>query len=128
MQIPVYNLSGEVVEQLEVSDYVFGVPLNSAVVHQVMLSQQANARQGTASTLTRGEVSGSTRKLFAQKHTGNARAGSDLDLRHKTSPMPAKATSTNSTESDLDHMIRPKAMPKTIASRRLFGNRIKRSI
>jgi len=76
MQVPVYNLAGEVVDQIEVSQTVFGVPLNQAVVHQVVVAQQANARQGTASTKTRGEVSGSTRKLFRQKGTGNARAGS----------------------------------------------------
>ena len=76
MQVPVYNLAGEVVDQIEISQPVFGVPFNQAVVHQVVVAQQANARQGTASTKTRGEVSGSTRKLFRQKGTGNARAGS----------------------------------------------------
>ncbi len=76
MQIPVYSLTGEVVRQIEVSDLVFGVPFNEAVVHQAMVSQQANARQGTASTKTRGNVRGSTRKLYRQKGTGYARAGS----------------------------------------------------
>ncbi len=76
MQVPVYNLAGEVVDHIEISEYVFGVPFNQAVVHQVMVRQRANARQGTASTKTRGEVSGSTRKLFRQKGTGHARAGS----------------------------------------------------
>jgi len=76
MQVPVYSLAGEIVKYIEVSDRVFAVPFNEAVVHQTMVSQQANARQGTASTKTRGEVSGSTRKLFRQKHTGFARGGS----------------------------------------------------
>ena len=76
MQLPVHNHAGKVVDQIEVSDYVFGVPFNKAVVHQAMVSQRANTRQGTADTKTRGEVAGSTKKLFAQKHTGNARAGS----------------------------------------------------
>ncbi|MBI4186237.1 MAG: 50S ribosomal protein L4 [Chloroflexi bacterium] len=76
MELPVYSLSGEVIKRIEVSDLVFGVPFNGAVVHQTMVRQQANARQGTASTKTRGEVAGSTRKLYAQKHTGRARAGS----------------------------------------------------
>jgi len=75
VQVPVYNLSGEEVEKIEISDQVFGVPFNQAVVHQAMVRQQANARQGTASTKTRGEVSGSTRKLFRQKGTGRARVG-----------------------------------------------------
>ena len=76
MQAPVYNLAGEVVDNIEISDKVFGVPFNEALVHQSVLRQQANARQGNASTKTRGNVSGSTRKLFKQKGTGSARAGS----------------------------------------------------
>ena len=76
MQVPVHNLSGEVVKHIEVSDQVFAVPLNQSVVHQALVRQRADARQGTASTKTRGEVSGSTRKLHRQKHTGFARAGS----------------------------------------------------
>jgi len=76
VEVPVYNLAGEVVDHIEVSEQVFGVAFNQAVVHQAMVRQRANARQGTASTKTRGEVSGSTRKLYAQKHTGHARAGS----------------------------------------------------
>ncbi len=78
MQVSVYNLAGEVVKHIDISDQVFAVPFNQAVVHQAMVRQQANARQGTASTKTRGEVSGSGRKLYAQKHTGRSRAG---DLR-----------------------------------------------
>ena len=76
MQIPVYSLAGEVVKNIEISDRVFAVSFNQAVVHQAMVRQRANARQGTASTKTRGEASGSTRKLFRQKGTGQARAGS----------------------------------------------------
>ena len=76
MQAPMYGLTGEVVDNIEISDHVFGVPFNEGVVHQAVVRQRANARQGTASTKTRGEVTGSTRKLFRQKGTGNARAGS----------------------------------------------------
>jgi large subunit ribosomal protein L4 len=64
-----------VVKHIEISDHVFAVPFNQAVVHQALVRQRANARQGTASTKTRGEVSGSSHKLFRQKHTGLARAG-----------------------------------------------------
>ena len=76
MRALVYGLTGEVVDNIEISDRVFGVPFNEGVVHQAVVRQRANARQGTASTKTRGEVTGSTRKLFRQKGTGNARAGS----------------------------------------------------
>ena len=75
MKAEVYNLNGEVVEQIELSEAVFALPLNQAVVHQAMVRQLANGRQGTASAKTRGEVTGSTRKLYAQKHTGRARRG-----------------------------------------------------
>ncbi len=73
--MPVYSLNGEVVEQMELSQAIFALPFNEAVVHQAMTRQLANRRQGTASTKTRGEVSGSTRKLYSQKHTGRARRG-----------------------------------------------------
>ena len=76
MRVPVYSLAGEVVEHIKISDEVFAVPFNEAVVHQALVRQQANARQGTSSTKTRSEVSGSTRKMFRQKGTGLARAGS----------------------------------------------------
>jgi len=76
VQVPVYDLTGEVTENIEISDAVFAVPFNKGVVHQAMVRQRANARQGTASTKTRGEVSYSSKKLFRQKGTGNARAGS----------------------------------------------------
>jgi large subunit ribosomal protein L4 len=76
VKLPVYNLAGEEVRKIEVSDAVFAVPFNATVVHQVMVGLQANARQGTAATKTKGFIRGSTRKLFRQKGTGNARAGS----------------------------------------------------
>jgi large subunit ribosomal protein L4 len=76
VQVPVRSTSGEVLRQIEISDKVFGVPVNEAVAHQALLRQLANGRQGTASAKTRGEVSGSTKKLYAQKHTGRARPGS----------------------------------------------------
>lgn len=78
MQLPVYNRDGTEVDQIELDESVFGVPMNEAVVHQAMVRQRANARVGTVKTKTRSEVSGSTRKLYRQKHTGRARAG---DLR-----------------------------------------------
>ena len=74
MQVPVYNINGEVTKNIDISDAVFGVPFNQAVVHQAMVRQRADARQATHDTKGRGEVSGSGKKLYAQKHTGEARA------------------------------------------------------
>ena len=73
--MPVYTLNGEAVDQIELSQAIFDLPFNGVVVHQAMAGQLANRRHGTASTKTRGEVKGSTRKLYQQKHTGRARRG-----------------------------------------------------
>jgi large subunit ribosomal protein L4 len=75
MKVPVYDINGGVAVQMELSPTVFDVPFNAAIVHQAMVGQLANRRQGTGSTKTRGEVKGSTRKLYRQKHTGRARRG-----------------------------------------------------
>ena len=76
MKIPVHNVSGSTVDEIELDDSLFDVPFRQGVVHQSVTRLLANRRQGTASTKTRGEVSGSTRKLYAQKGTGRARRGS----------------------------------------------------
>jgi large subunit ribosomal protein L4 len=75
VKVPVYTLNGEVVDQIELNQAIFDLPFNGVVVHQAMAGQLANRRHGTASTKTRGEVKGSTRKLYRQKHTGRARRG-----------------------------------------------------
>jgi large subunit ribosomal protein L4 len=72
----VYNQAGEAIEQLELSEQVFGVTPNMAVLHQVVTAQLVNRRQGNASTKTRAEVSGGNKKPYKQKGTGNARQGS----------------------------------------------------
>ena len=76
MQATVYNLSGEQVRTVELDDFIFGIKPNMGVMHQALVRQNANARQGTASTKTRGEVSYTTKKAYRQKGTGNARQGS----------------------------------------------------
>ncbi len=72
----VYNMAGEAIEQLELSEQMFGVTPNVAVLHQVVTAQLVNRRQGNASTKTRGEVSGGNKKPYKQKGTGHARQGS----------------------------------------------------
>jgi large subunit ribosomal protein L4 len=76
VQATVFNLSGDQVETIELNDYIFGIKPNKAVMHQALVRQHANARQGTASTKTRSEVSGGGAKPYRQKGTGNARQGS----------------------------------------------------
>ena len=75
----VYNMSGELVGEIELSEAVFGVTPNEAVVHDVVKNHLANKRQGTQSALTRAEVSGGGRKPWRQKGTGRARQGSTRD-------------------------------------------------
>ena len=75
-KIAVYNLAGAKVEDMELSDTVFGLPKNDDLVHQVFVSLSANKRQVLADTKNRGERSGSGIKPWAQKGTGRARVGS----------------------------------------------------
>ena len=72
----VYNMSGELVGEIELSEAVFGITPNQSVVHDVVKNHLANKRQGTQSALTRAEVSGGGRKPWRQKGTGRARQGS----------------------------------------------------
>ena len=72
----VYNMSGELVGEIELAEAVFGITPNESVVHDVVKNHLANKRQGTQSALTRAEVSGGGRKPWKQKGTGRARQGS----------------------------------------------------
>ena len=74
--IDVVDLTRRKVGSVELRPEVFGTEVNGQVLHEVILMQQAGMRQGTASTKTRGVVSGTGKKPYKQKHTGRARAGS----------------------------------------------------
>ncbi len=74
--IQVLNMAGKEVSTIELSDAVFGIEPNTAVMHAAVVNYLANQRQGTQSTLTRTEVSGGGRKPWRQKGTGHARQGS----------------------------------------------------
>lgn len=74
--VDVLNSAGEKVSEVQLSEEIFNIPVKTSVLHQVVRSQLVAKREGTAAAKTRGMVSGSTRKLFRQKGTGNARAGS----------------------------------------------------
>lgn len=79
MKAQLKNRSGEVIRDVELSDGLFALPISTrlkGLLHQAVVRQRANARKGIASVKTRGEVRGSTRKLFPQKGTGRARGGS----------------------------------------------------
>ena len=72
-KISVYNMKKEAVDSIELNDLVFGAEYNEALIHQVIVAQHNNARQGTKSTLTRSEVNASKKKMYRQKGTGGAR-------------------------------------------------------
>ena len=74
--INVLNMAGETVGTVELSDGIFGIEPNTAVVHEVVKNHLANCRQGTQRALTRAEVSGGGKKPWRQKGTGHARQGS----------------------------------------------------
>ena len=76
MKVDTYNTAAKKVGTLELSDEVFGADYNEALIHQVVVAQLANKRQGTKSTLTRSEVRGGGKKPWRQKGTGHARQGS----------------------------------------------------
>ena len=76
MELKVFNTNGKEVSKLKVSDEIFGAEYNEALIHQVVVAQLANKRQGTKSTLTRTEVRGGGIKPWRQKGTGRARQGS----------------------------------------------------
>ena len=75
-KLPVYNIEGNTVGEIELDDSVFGVEVNEHLVHLAVVQQLANNRQGTQSAKTRNEVSGGGKKPWRQKGTGHARQGS----------------------------------------------------
>ena len=76
MVVPLYNTKGKKVGEVELSPDIFSVPVNVPLMHQALVRQLANARQGTHSTRSRGEVNRTKAKWYRQKGTGRARHGS----------------------------------------------------
>ena len=83
LTLNVYNRTGDTVGTVEVDPAEFGGTVNKQLLHDVVIMYLANQRAGTHSTLRRGEVEGSTRKLFRQKGTGNARVGTRRSNKRK---------------------------------------------
>jgi len=74
--VDVLNSTGAKVSEVELPDEIFSIPVKTSVLHDVVRAQLVAKREGTAASKTRGMIAGSTKKLFRQKGTGNARAGS----------------------------------------------------
>jgi large subunit ribosomal protein L4 len=75
IEVPVFNQAGTRVETMQVDEAKLGGTVHKSLLKQAIVMYHANLRQGTVRTLARGEVAGSTRKVFRQKGTGNARTG-----------------------------------------------------
>src|SRR5579872_553475 len=75
IDVPVFNQSGQKVDTVQVDEQKLGGEVRNNLLKQALVMYHANQRQGTVRTLARGEVAGSTRKMFRQKGTGNARTG-----------------------------------------------------
>jgi large subunit ribosomal protein L4 len=73
---PVYGPDSQQIDKVDLNDGIFNLTVNPSLVHRAVVMQRASERQGTASTLGRGEVRGGGKKPWKQKHTGRARAGS----------------------------------------------------
>src|SRR5438105_2238579 len=83
ISVDVINRQGESVGKVEIDPAEFGGEINKQLLHDVVVMYLANQRRGTHSTLRRGEVAGSTKKLFRQKGTGNARVGTKRTNKRK---------------------------------------------
>src|SRR5579864_8275975 len=75
IEVPVYNQTGQKIDTVQIDEQKLGGEVRTNLLKQAIVAYHANKRQGTVRTLARGEVAGSTRKMFRQKGTGNARTG-----------------------------------------------------
>lgn len=75
-KVALYNIEGKEIGDVELNDAIFGAPINEGLMHQVVINQLANRRQGTVATKGRSSVRGGGRKPWRQKGTGRARVGS----------------------------------------------------
>src|SRR5712671_7621981 len=75
IEVPVYNQAGSKIDTIQLDEAKLGGEVHKKLLKQAIVMYHANQRQGTVQTKARGEVAGSTRKMFRQKGTGNARTG-----------------------------------------------------
>lgn len=115
-KVKLLNMAGEQAGSLTVSDVVFKAEPNEALVHEVVVAQLANARQGTKSNLSRSEVRGHAKKPFAQKHTGNARQGSTKGP-HQTGGGNAFAVKPRDFSKKVNKQAKKKALASALSAR-----------
>jgi large subunit ribosomal protein L4 len=118
--LPIYDMKGSQTGEAEVSAEVFDAEPNGAALHQVVLGRLAAGRQGTAHTRTRGEVAGSTRKLWRQKGTGRARVG-DRNPPHRTGGGVAMGPRTRSHRQHIPKRLKAAALRSALSARARAG-------
>jgi large subunit ribosomal protein L4 len=109
MKAPILNLKGQQVGEVELSDKIFGAEVKQPLMHQALLRQLANAHLGTHKVKTRAEVNRTTKKLFKQKGTGNARQGSRKAPHHRGGGV-AFGPTPHSYEQDMPRKMRRQAV------------------
>lgn len=115
METKIYNIEGKEAGKLTLPENIFGLPWNADLVHQVVVSMQANARQSTAHTKTRGEVRGGGRKPWQQKGTGRARHGSSRSPIWKGGGVTHGPRSDKNYEVKINRAMRQKALLVTLS-------------
>ncbi len=121
MKLTVHDAAGKELESIDVDDLVFGIEPNIPVVHQAFVTAMANRRMGTASTKTRGEVHGSTRKIRKQKGTGASRQGSIGAPQHRHGGI-VFGPSPRSYVKDLPKRMRRLAIRSVLSSKAADGS------
>ncbi|MBD5132613.1 MAG: 50S ribosomal protein L4 [Clostridiales bacterium] len=121
--IKIYKQDGSSAGTMELDDSVFGVEYNEAIIHQAVVAQMANARQGTKSTLTRTEVTGGGKKPWRQKGTGNARQGSIRAPQWKGGGV-VFAPKPRSFRKKINKLVRMNALTSALSAKLSDGNLI----
>ena len=118
--LPLYDTNGSRIGELQVSASIFDAAPREALLHQVIVAELAAARQGTAQAKTRGEVSGSGRKLWRQKGTGRARVG-DRRPPHRTGGGVAAGPRMRSYSQRLSRRAKAEALRSALSARARAG-------
>lgn len=121
--IKIYKQDGSSAGTMELDESVFGVEYNEAIIHQVIVAQMANKRQGTKSTLTRTEVTGGGKKPWRQKGTGNARQGSIRAPQWKGGGV-VFAPKPRSFRKKINKVVRMEAIKSALSAKLADGNLI----
>ncbi len=122
IKINIYNQKAESVGDIKLSDKVFGVKANEALVHQAMVAQMSNERQVLAHTKDRSEVRGGGRKPWRQKGTGRARVGSIRSPIWKGGGVTFGPRSDRNFKKDINKKMKQKAMLMVLSDRVMSGN------